>query len=407
MIKENIKRELILKSVRPYCQKDLIKVLVGQRRVGKSYILKQVQEILISEYDVKEESMIYISKELHEFDNIRNYVDLLEYIEKASDGINGESVSLFIDEIQEIEEFEKGLRDLQARGNFDIYCSGSNSSMLSSDLATLLSGRYIEIDVYPLIYPEFLTFHNLESSKETLMKYLKYGGLPYLIHLDLDDEIIYGYLQSVYNTVILKDVIERFSVRNVDFLHRLVLFLADNVGSILSAKKISDYLKSQKINISVNVVLNYLSHLVAANFIHAVKRIEIQGKKVFEIGEKYYFTDLGLRHAIHQYDNAVDINKVLENSVYNHLKALNYDIAVGQQGSKEIDFVCKKGGELKYIQVTYLLSSDKVIEREFGNLMAINDNYEKYVISADDFSGGDRKGIKHLHIIDFLNNRAF
>ena len=405
MIKENIARLNYLNRIRPYCNKDLIKVLIGQRRVGKSYLLKQIQQLLIDEFDILPDNIIYINKELREFDFIMNYHDLLDYVDskRVPEGMQ----ALFIDEIQEIDQFEKGLCDLQARGNIDIYCSGSNAAMLSSDLATLISGRYIEIDIYPLIYAEFLQFHHLEAGNDALMQYFKYGGLPYLIHLDFDDEIIYGYLQSVYNTVILKDVIERFAVRNIDFLHRLVLFLADNIGSIFSAKKISDYLKSQQINISVNIVLNYLAYLTSANFIQPVKRLNIQGKKIFEIGEKYYFTDLGLRHTIHRYQHALDINKILENTVYNQLKSLGYSITVGQQGSKEIDFVCTKGDSTKYIQVAYLINDEKVAEREFGNLLAIKDNYDKFVISTDDFIAGDWKGIKHLHISQFLLDTNF
>jgi len=406
MIKEQTKRDHYLNRIKPYCQKELIKVLIGQRRVGKSYLLEQTKDLLTDEFGVSENSIIYINKELYEFDFINNYKDLLEYVNQQN--LSNESmISLFIDEVQEIDQFEKALCDLQAQGNFDIYCSGSNSAMLSSDLATLLSGRYIEIDVYPLMYSEFIEFHNLEPNDDSLLQYYKYGGLPYLIHLNFEDEIIYGYLKSVYNTVILKDVVERFSVRNIDFLHRLIRFLADNTGSILSAKKISDYLKSQKINISVNVVLNYLSHLVSANFISPVKRMNIQGKKIFEIGEKYFFTDLGLRHTVHAYNHAQDINKILENAVYNHLKALGYSITVGQQGDKEIDFVCEKNGITKYVQVAYIISSEKVAQREFGNLLAIKDNYEKYVVSTDSFIGGNWKGINHLHISNFLLNTDF
>lgn len=404
MSNKNIKREDVLKLVRPYCRKDLIKVLVGQRRSGKSYVLDQIQNLLTEEFKVAAKSILYINKELRKFDFIREGNDLLDYIEEVK--LKKKVSAVFIDEIQDIENFEKALRDLQALG-MDIYCTGSNAKMLSSDLATLLSGRYIEINVYPLKYSEFLTFHNLNAGNDALFKYFRYGGLPYLIHLEFEDEIIYGYLKSVYNTIILKDVVQRFNVRNVDFLNRLVMFLADNTGSLFSANNISDYLKSQRINISVNVVLNYLDHLVAANFIMPVKRLDLKGKKIFSVGEKFYFTDLGLRHSIHKYNLKSDINKVLENVVCNHLKALGYSVSIGEINGKEIDFVCEKGDDIKYVQVAYLISDEKVAEREFGNLLAIKDNYEKYVISTDEFIDGNWQGIKHLHIGDFLLDNAF
>jgi len=228
--------------------------------------------------------------------------------------------------------------------------------------------------------------------------------LPYLVNLKLEDEQVYGYLKTIFNTIILKDVVSRFNVRNVHFLERLVEYLADGIGSLVSAKRISDFLKSQNLNISPNSILNYLNYLTGSFFIHKVKRQEIVGRKIFEINEKYYFEDLGLRHSLIGY-RQTDINKIMENLVFSHLKYLGYKVTVGQIGKREIDFIAEKNDKKVYFQVTYLLTSKKVIEREFGNLMKIKDNYPKYVISMDDYSQGNLKGIKHLNIIDFLDNQ--
>lgn len=399
MIKTYIKRPAYLKKILPYIGTDLIKVIIGQRRVGKSYLLYQIMDEIIKE-DAKA-NIIYINKELSDFDELKNSVDLLKFIVSKTDVKHKNCV--FIDEIQDIENFEKALRDLAARKKYDIYCTGSNAKLLSAELASGLSGRSIEVAVHSLSFSEFLAFHNLSKNEESLFEFIKYGGLPYLINLPRVDDVVYDYLKNIYNTIILKDVVARHNIRNVDFLNRLTVFLADNVGSLVSAKKISDFLKSQKIKISPNAVLNYLSYLRAVFFVHEVKRTEIAGKRVFEINEKYYFEDLGLRHALIGYKQ-VDIAKIVENLVYNQLIFLGYDVSVGQIGDKEIDFVCEKHGQKLYAQATYLISNVQVNEREFGNLLLIKDNYPKIVISMDKMAGGDYKGVKHLHLLDFLTD---
>lgn len=397
MIKDYIKRQDYLDKVKPYIGKDVIKVITGQRRVGKSYLLFQIMDIIIDS-DPKAQ-IIYINKELYEFDFINDYKVLLEYISERT--LAGKNYYLFIDEIQDIDQFERALRSLTAEGGYDIYCTGSNASLLSGELATYLSGRYIELKVFCLSYLEFLEFHNLQNSSESFLKYIKFGGLPYLINLDLIEDIVYDYLKNIYNTILFKDVVKRHRIRNIAFLERLTSYLADNTGAVVSAKKISDYLKSQKTNISPNVVLNYLSHLESAFFVLKVKRSDIAGKKIFEIGEKYYFEDLGLRHTIIGFRQA-DIGKILENIVYLHLKRKGYDITVGRVGCKEIDFACERKGEKLYVQVTYLLADKKVRQREFGNLLEIRDNFPKIVVSMDEIAGGNFKGIKHVNIRDFL-----
>jgi len=401
MIKQYIKRPLYIDRIHPFVNKDVIKVLVGQRRVGKSYLLLQIIEEL-GALGFNREHIIYINKELHEFEAIRNYKDLLQHVRNAEKG--KKKTAVLIDEIQDISQFEKALRDLQAQGRYEIYCTGSNADLLSGELATYLSGRYVEIEVYSLSYPEFLVFHKLADSDESLLSYMKYGGLPYLVNLDLNDSVVYDYLRGINNTILFKDVVARYNIRNIAFLERLVEYTADNVGSLVSAKKISDFLKSQKINISPNVVINYLSFIVNAFLLYKVRRSEIGGKRIFEINEKYYFQDCGLRNALVGYRPS-DINKVLENMVYMHLRVRGYTITVGKIGAKEVDFVCERKGERLYVQVAYLIPDKKASEREFGNLLNIPDNYPKIVTSMDKLLGRNEKGIQHMHIPEFLKTQ--
>ena len=286
-MKGYIDRPYYIKKIKPFIGKSLIKVLTGQRRVGKSYLLMQIRDIILKQEPGTR--IIFINKEKHEFSMITDSDSLFDYLRITAKG--KEKVALFIDEIQDIDSFEIVLRDLATRKNYDVYCTGSNANLLSGELATYLGGRYIEIKVYALNYEEYLTFHRKKDSVAEFNDYLKFGGLPYLINLKSDPEIIFEYLTSIYNTILLRDVVARFSVRNVKFLENLILFLADNIGSIVSSKKISDYLKSQKLNISTQVVIDYLGYLESSFLINRVKRTGIEGKRVFEIGEKYFFED--------------------------------------------------------------------------------------------------------------------
>ena len=397
MSKEYISRPDYIERIRPFIGKDIIKVLVGQRRVGKSFLLYQLMDEIQKQNP--EASVIYINKEDYAFRDIHNWKDLYDYIKKERD--KKKYIYLFIDEIQEIEEFEKALRTLLFEKDYDIYCTGSNATMLSGELATLLAGRYIEIKVHSLTYIEFLKFHRIEDNSDTFLKYVKYGGMPWLIKTGLNDEVVYEYLRNIFNTIILKDVVERYRVRNVTILRNLVLFLADNIGSIVSAKRISEYLKSQRIEISVKVVIEYLGHLSDVMLVQRVKRRDITGRKIFEIGEKYYFNDTGIRNSLIPYRQD-DLNKLFENMVYTHLITRGYSVAVGQSENKEIDFVAEKHGNKAYFQVAYLIAEQKTHDREFGNLLAIKDNWPKYVISSDEMIGGSYEGVKHIHIREFL-----
>ena len=394
------KREKCLEKIRPYYNKQLIKALTGQRRVGKSYMLHQIRDELHKSNPGAK--IIFIDKEKYEFDDIRTYKDLMHYVKAhTSKGMN----YLFIDEVQEIQEFEKALRSLLSTGKYDIYCTGSNSALLSGELSTYLSGRQIEIRIQSLSYPEFLLFHKLKKGAESLSLYIKYGGLPYLIHLPKKDEIIFDYLKNIYATILFRDIVGRYGVRDIAFLERLIKYIADNTGSIFSANRIAAYLKSQQSTKTVSVIINYLKYLEQAYFISSVKRKDIQGKKIFETGEKYYFEDIGLRNIIGGY-KASDIGKILENLVYNHLCFRGYEVFIGKDNDKEIDFVAEKNNEISYFQVAYMLSSEQVVEREFGNLLKIRDHYPEYVISMDDFPvTTSYKGIKHLKLIDFLTDK--
>lgn len=397
MIKRYQKRPYYLNKIKPFIGSDLIKVLIGQRRVGKSYILWQLMEEIKAKD--KKANLVYINKEENDFEEIVDYKDLIAYAEKRI--VKSKKNYLFIDEIQEIENFEKALRHLSAKKIFDLYCTGSNAKLLSSELATGLSGRYLEIPIHTLSFQEFLRFHNLKPDETTLLMYIRYGGLPFLVNLELNDEIVYGYLRSIYNTIVLKDVVARFRIRNINFLNRLLEYIADNIGSLVSAKRISDFLKSQKTQTTPNKILDYLSYLCSSFVIREVNRADIKGKKIFEINEKYYFEDLGLRNALVGYKVA-DIGQMLENLVYLHLLRLGFRIHVGQLEDKEIDFVGEKDGRKIYIQVAYLITSQEVKDREFGNLLDIPDNYQKIVVSMDKLIGDDYQGIKHYNILDFL-----
>lgn len=391
------KRKGYIDRIKPFMQKSVAKVLTGQRRVGKSFLLYQlIEEILAEEPDA---NIIYANLEDFTFSSLQTAEDLHSYIISHSK----EKVKnyIFIDEIQDIPGFEKVIRSLLLNEDNDIYITGSNAKMLSGELATYLSGRYIEFKIYSLSYSEFLEFHGLTESETSYELYSRYGGLPYLLNLPLEDETVNEYLKSVYSTIVFRDVVSRYKLRNTLFLEKLIQFLSENIGNLFSAKNISDYLKSQHTAISVNQIQSYTEYLNNAFLIHRVERYDLIGKRVFEIGEKYYFENMGIRNIVIGY-RITDKAKILENLVYNHLLYKGYDIKVGYYGDKEIDFVGEKNGEKLYIQVALKIDSDKTAEREFGNLLKIQDNYPKIVVTEDTFSGNSYEGIRHCSIRQFL-----
>jgi predicted AAA+ superfamily ATPase len=293
------------------------------------------------------------------------------------------------------------LRSLVLNESIDLYCTGSNANLLSGDIAGHLSGRSIEITVYSLTYQEFLQFHRITDCDESLALYMKYGGLPYLKHLPLEDAVVFEYLKNIYTTIVYKDVVNRFAIRNTQFLEQLVLFLAGNTGSIFSAKKISDFLKSQHINMAPNQVQVYVQHLVNAFLVHKVARYDMIGKRLFEIGDKYYFENTGIRNGLWGY-RLEDRGKIMENMVYNQLLFKGYTVKVGILDTKEIDFIAEKEGEKMYVQVALSINDEKTLEREFGNLNAITDHYQKMVITMEPFNGASFQGIKAIDLRSFL-----
>lgn len=392
-------RQTYIDKIVPFMRTPIVKVMVGHRRVGKSYILFQLIDRIKREE--QNANVIYINKEDIEFIDITSYKELHGYISARL--VNERRNYIFVDEIQEIDDFRIAIRSLALNDNNDIYITGSNSEMFSSDLANELGGRYVEFRIYSLSYLEFLNFHNFPNNDESLEKYTHFGGLPYLIHLPMEEPIIMEYIRSVYSTIVLRDVIKRKRIRNTAFLEQLIRFLANNVGSLFSSKSISDFLKSQKVNISPNQVSEYANSLAEAFVVHQIGRYDIVGKRLFERGEKYFFENMGIRNAIAGY-KPQDRGKRLENLVCNHLLYCGYDVKVGTLATEEIDFVCTRGGETLYVQVAVELSRSETMAREFGNLLKINDNYTKLVVSGERSFENSYEGIEHIHIRDFLSS---
>ena len=392
-------RQSYIDKIEKYLGKETIIVLVGQRRVGKSCMMKMIRDRKMADDD---NNIIYIDKEKREFDYIQTYQDLNDYI--GQHFLSDKHNYILIDEIQDIREFERSIRSYRTEPNTDIIITGSNARMLSNELSTLIGGRYKEIYIQSLSYNEFLEFHQLSDNDEALALYILYGGLPGLAKIGLEEDDAREYQMDIYHTVLLKDVIMRNQIRNVPFLENLVRFLADNTGKLISANSISKYMKSQGESIASAAITNYISFLCEAYILHKVNRYDIHGKRIFETNDKFYFEDNGIRNAIAGGTREGDIEKVIENIIYQNLIRLGYQVYVGQLQAGEIDFVCTKpGGERIYVQASYIIADDATREREFGNLRAIKDNYPKYVISMTPLlTKNDNDGITHLHLRKFL-----
>ena len=379
--------------------KGNIIALVGSRRVGKSYVLK---DFIQRHKDDPEANIIYIDKEKKAFKDIKTKDDLDHWIEARF--INGKHNFILIDEAQEIEHFEESICNWYTEDNTDVIITGSNSKMLSGELATLIAGRHVEIRIHPLTYSEFLEFHNLKDSDDSLMTYLNYGGLPGLRKVGLDnDEQVWAYLTSVFNTIVLKDIIERHDIRNIPFLNNLIAFYADTTGKLTSANSIAKYMKSQQENVSANLILLYRGFFAEAFLLDIVSRYDIHGKKIFESNEKIYWDDLGLRNLKAEGGMDSYIEKVIENAIYKHLCFLGYEVKVGVLNAGEVDFVCTKPGKTVYVQASYIIAEESTRNREFGPLEKIRDNHPKYVISATPLlTQRDENGIMHLSLRKFL-----
>ncbi len=399
-------RKTYLERIVNYVNKPVIKVITGMRRVGKSYFIKQIIEHLLNK-KIDPKQILYINKELLEYDFIDNYKVLYKYTEEYFQNCNIERY-IFIDEIQGIEKWEKAIISFFAEAKYDIYITGSNSNLLSSELTTLISGRFVELNIYSLGFNEFLQFRNQDKTNrhEEFMLYLKFGGFPVIHNFDFNEEVTFQYINSLYNTILLKDVISRYNIRNVVLFQDIVKFIFSNLGQTFSSNSISKYLKNQKKNIGVDTTQNYISALESSFMIHKVQRYDLKGKKVLELYEKYYIGDVSLKNALLGYKDD-DIAGLLENIVYLKLKQNNYNVFIGKLDDLEVDFIAEKLGEKIYIQVAYLLATEKTREREFRSLEKIKDNYPKYVLSMDNLPTSNNNGIIRMNLMDFLLSEKF
>ncbi|HCM29155.1 MAG TPA: ATPase [Treponema sp.] len=397
----DISRPLYLSRIVPFLDKPLIKVLTGMRRVGKSSLVRLLIHYLLGK-GTPESRIIYINKESMEWDFIRDDAELYRYVTGRIHDSPGKPY-LFIDEVQEIANWERVVNSLLADDRADITITGSNAGLLSSELATLIAGRYVEVPVFPLSYREFLDFRGAagNDSPAEFRRYLRYGGLPGIHTLELIDEMVFPYLNALYNTIVLKDVVSRNRVQDPDQLDRIVRFIFDNAGNITTAKRIADFLKNQKISAGVDKVMHYLSCLEQAFLIRRVLRYDIKGLRHLELYEKYYSGDVGLRHGFLGYRDG-DISGMLENVVYLELLRRGHRVSIGKLDDREIDFVAEKQDGRIYIQVCLTLESPETLEREFSALERIPDNHPKLVLSLDEYQRVKRGGIMHGNLRDWL-----
>lgn len=397
-------RMLYMNQLAKYIDTPVIKIITGIRRCGKSYLLKLLSEEL-ERKGVKQERIIRIDFESLTFYTYRDYKSLYDFVMNKTQGLEGK-IYILIDEIQEVAEWEKAIRSFTVDLDCDVYLTGSNAHLLSSELATYLSGRYVELQLYPLSFIEHLDFYDIDVKDSQKVEaafydYLKYGGFPGLYRLPEDDDIKIQYIKGIYNSVVLKDVIQKNNIRDPELLERILFYIMDNIGQIFSAKKLADYLKSQGRKVSIESVYNYINALSEAMILFTARRYDIKGKKVLDRMEKYFLADLGLRYAMIGY-RSNDISQMLENVVFMELLRRGYSVYVGKEGDREVDFIATKGDEKQYIQVTYILASEDVIEREYGPLRQIEDNYKKTVISLDKIPVGMKDGIEWINLIDFM-----
>lgn len=393
-----IQREYYMKQIRPFINTDLIKVLTGIRRSGKSVMLQLIQEELLSQ-QVRPDQMISLN-----FEDLANLplcqpMALYQWIADKAAAIKGK-IYIFLDEIQEVTNWERVINSLRVAFDVDIYLTGSNAKLLSGELSTYLAGRYVQFVIYPFSYQEFILANQLDDTPQAFQKYLLFGGMPFLMNLHFQEGPSRQYLQDMYNSVILKDIVQRNNLRDVDLLERIIGYALSSIGHVFSASNITKYLKSEHRKVSNDTVLNYLNACTTAYLFYKIPRQDLLGKKLLSINEKYYVVDHGLREAVYGH-NARDIDQILENIVCLELLRRGYTVTIGKTGNFEVDFIAEKGNRKCYAQVTYLLASPETIEREFRVYKDIKDNYPKYVVSMDelDFS---QDGIQHYNIRKFL-----
>lgn len=393
-----VKRSLYIEQIRPFMGRDIIKVLTGIRRCGKSVMLQLIREELL-EQGIRDEQILQINFETKAMDYVRTVDECYAYIRKFAEKHPGK-VYLLLDEIQELEKWETMVNSCMIDFDADIYITGSNAKMLSGELATYLGGRYVEFKIYPFSFREVLQAMGDVSPQEAFRIYLRRGGMPFLYQFPLDERSVRQYLDDIYSSIILKDIAQRNQIRDMELLKRLLQYFIYNIGNTFSASSITKYLKSENRKISNETLYNYIDYCKAACLLHLVSREDISGKQVLQFQEKIYLTDHGIREAIFG-NNQRDINQVLENVVFMELLRRGYDVTVGRVERAEVDFVARKGNDKLYVQVSYLLASAETIEGEFGALEKIADNYPKYVVTMDELNMG-RNGIKHFNIREFL-----
>ncbi len=390
-----VKRELWLKKIRPFYENELIKVLIGIRRSGKSIILKQIQDELLAN-GINPDHIIFINFEDLAFSFIKNETDLHNYIKPQI--IDDKKYYLFFDEIQNVQNFEKVLNSLRATQNVSIFITGSNANLLSGELATLLAGRYVTFKIMPFTFVECLKIQNISNPTDSdLMNYLKFGGMPQRFSLSTESEIK-TFLSDLYDSIVLKDIISRYKVKNVELLDKIINYLASTSSQIFSASSINNFFKNEGRECSKETLYNYLSYVVQSCVVNKAKRYDISGKKTLSTLEKYYLADTGFANL---HSLKFDIGAMLENVVYNELIARGYEIQVGVTSNSEIDFIATKDGQKEYYQVAYILHDENTIKREFGVYQKVKDNYPKFVISADHFDFS-QDGIIHKNIIKWL-----
>ncbi|MEX0981169.1 MAG: ATP-binding protein [Bacteroidales bacterium] len=403
-IQSGYERKEYLKKIIAHIDTQLVKVLVGQRRTGKSYLLRQLMNYLIENKNVDPKNLFFVNKEFIAFDDIRTASDLEELFTYYRSQIQVEGkIYLFLDEVQNIEGWETFVNSYSQdfTRDYELFVSGSNSTLLSGELATLLSGRYVEFEILPFDYSEYLIVKELPSGKESFIGYLKTGGLPELFHLN-SEELKRNYLASLKNTIILRDILDRYKIKDLPLLEEIFKFLTVNTGNLTSISNIISYFKGKQKKTNYETVSSYVQYLTDAFIFHQADRYNLRGKQVLGGACKYYLNDLAFKNFLFGF-LPTDIGYNLENYVYLKLKRLGFEVQVGVLNNLEIDFIAQKSDETIYVQVCYLLSNEKVIKREFGNLLQIKDNYKKFVVSLDDAKFSDYKGIVHLHPWEFMN----
>ena len=401
-----IARELYMKQIRPFMNRPFVKVIAGIRRCGKSVVLQLIADEL-EHQGVAVERIVYMNFESFEWMDIADAKALYRYIKDRVEKTEGR-VYILLDEIQEVKDWEKAVNSFLVDWDVDVYVTGSNSRLLSSELSTYLAGRYVSFHIMPLSFNEYLLFHGIESEnkenlREEFRKYLRMGGFPAVHTANYSYDAVYKLVYDIYSSVILRDTVQRHSIRNVELLERVVRFVFDNIGNRLNAKNIADYFKSQQRRVDINTVYNYLEALQGAFIIRRVPRYDIKGKDLLQTHEKYFVSDLSLIYAVMGYKDRM-ISGALENLVYWEMRRRGYDTFIGKQDTREVDFVGIRRDEKIYVQVTYRMESDATVEREFAPLLAISDHYPKYVVSMDDVWQDNIEGVRHWHIADFLTN---